>query len=195
MVALTFALDAGRVGVPVELVHDWTLGYFHKRWDEGERRVLERMKRADRVKCLYPASSEYLRGKGVEVEYVGLPVDEPPEGIVRRDDGKRHAVVFAPANHRENLEACGEMDGYDVIDVIGRDGKDEGKFRFHGYLDKDDADERRRYWEILMGAECVIAMGRSWPGGSSIAEAKACGCRVRTRGWPDLRDISGESGK
>ncbi len=175
----------------MELVHDWTLGYFWKRWDKEEARVIERMKRADKVKCFYPASSEYLRAKGVEVEYVGLPVDKAPEGIRAVDDGKKRAVIFAAENHLDNLEYCKEMDEFDIIDVIGCKRRDEGKFRFHGYLDKDDEGERLKYWEILVNAEAVIAMGKSWPGGSSIAEAKECGCRVVAREWEDLRDVVG----
>lgn len=131
VVALTFALDAKTIPVPVELMHDWTLGYFWKRYDAAEKRIIERLKSAAAVKCFYPAAAEYLKAKRVDVEYVGLPVDVPMEDVERVSDGLRHAVVFAAANHLDNLVHCDSMDEFDVIDVIGCKRADEGRMMNH----------------------------------------------------------------
>ena len=200
VVALTFALDASTVQVPVELLHDWTPGYFWRRFDKAEARLIERMRGAAKVKCLYPASAEYLRGRGLDVEFVGLPVDVPDDVKARvkgkvGKDGPRY-VVFASPWHMDNLEeALRYLDGkkgwrLDVVgevkDLTQRDGETE--VVLHGYLDKDDEREAREYWDVLAGADCILALGRTWPGGSSVAEARACGCKVAAGDWPDLAD-------
>lgn len=193
VVALTFALDAKSIAVPVILMHDWTLGYFWKRWDRTEVRQIERMRNATRIQCFYPASAEYLRSKGLMIDYIELPVDSPDEGCQVRDKDERRAVVFASPWHQENLiyvlDHMEVIADFDIVDVIGCHGSNDGKFVFHGFLDKDVDNERRLYWDIIAKASVVIAMGNKWPGGSSIAEAKRCGCRIITRDWPDLKDI------
>lgn len=199
VVALTFALDARRIPVPVELVHDWTPGYFWKRRDAAELCQLERMRHAASVKCLYPASTRYLRENGVPAEFVGLPVDVPDavraaaKRKVRRDPPARF-VVFAMPWHRDNLDSALEyLRGVPAdwrLDVVGAEGVDTDRVRYHGYLDKDIPAQAEEYWRVLLGADCLLALGAGWPGGSSIAEAKACGCDVRTRDWPDLEGIA-----
>lgn len=194
VVALTFALDAAKIPVPVELVHDWTLGYFWNRQDSAEARQIEQMRHAAKIKCLYPASTEYLRSKGLDVEYIGVPVDVP-DCVRDRVKGKigrvgPRFVVFASPWHRDNLyEALKYLEGHDDyrLDVIGAKGEDTERIFYHGYLDKDNPCEAREYWDIMALADCLLALGRSWPGGSSIAEAKVCGCKVVTRNWPDLQ--------
>lgn len=197
VVAFTFALDAGKFDVPVELVHDWTLGYFWKRHDDAESRLLERMRHASAVKCLYPASASYLRDNGVDAECIGLPVDVPEDVRKTAADKRlrtppRRFVVFAAPWHQDNLYSALEyLEGIEdwSLDVIGSDGENTEKIVYHGYLDKDCPSQATAYWNILLGADCLLALGSSWPGGSSIAEAKACGCTVVTRCWPDLKGI------
>lgn len=192
IVALTFALDSGDIPVPVELMHDWTLGYFWGRWDSAEARQINRMRRASRICCFYPATTKYLRDKGLKVEYIGLPIDVPGWVLDSVKDktacGNRY-VVFAPAWHKDNLEAALEyLKGRDFfLDVVGCKGEDTKQITYHGYLDRDVPDEAEEYWNILLSSDYILALGDSWPGGSSIAEARACGCRVIAKDWPDLR--------
>lgn len=193
VVALTFALNAAKIGVPVELRHDWTLGYFWKCYDRTEARVLARMACAAAIKCYYPASTRYLRDKGLNAEYVGLPVSVPDwvrariKGKSVNENGGR-VVIFASTWHRDNLDEglryLGDREC--TVDVIGMKGKSDTRIRYHGYLDKDCAEQAVKYWELLIAADQMLALGTSWPGGSSIAEARACRCFVRTREWPDL---------
>lgn len=196
VLALTYALDARGIPVPVELMHDWTQGYFFKRFDGAERRIIERMSHAERISCFYPESARYLRSQGLGVDYVGLPVQVPEHArrlACRRKDEmpSDRYVVFASPWHKDNLEEALAYlaEGFHHLDVIGMDGRSTDKIAYHGYLDKDDADDAEKYWGILTSADCLLALGKTWPGGSSIAEAKACGCKIVTRGWLDLRDI------
>lgn len=194
VVALTFALDSRTIPVPVELVHDWTLGYFWKRWDAVEARQIKRMRRASKICCIYPASAAYLRSMGLKVDYIGLPV-EIPDYVKKEAIGKNAStngcryVVFAPPKHRDNLDsALKYLAGQDFhLDVIGSFGVSSQNVTYHGYLDKDIQKHAARYWRLLLDADYILALGETWPGGSSIAEAKACGCKVIANDWPDLR--------
>lgn len=196
VIALTYALDARSIPVPVELMHDWTQGYFWNRFDGVETRMIERMRRAGRIFCFYPESARYLRSRGLDVDYVGLPVEVPGWAThharrIKKESRLERYVVFASPWHRDNLEeAFIYLEGKRYhLDVIGMDGESSECISYHGYLDKDNDEEAKEYWSILANADCLLALGRTWPGGSSIAEAKACGCKIATRNWPDLKGI------
>lgn len=196
VLALTYALDANEISVPVELMHDWTQGYFWKRYDDVEWRMIERMRHAERVSCFYPESARYLQRHGINVDYIGLPVEVPKWVLQRTDRGGSDSqvgryVVFASPWHKDNLEeALIYLEGTKFhLDVIGAKGDSTEYITYHGYLNKDNETEANKYWNVLTNADCLLALGRTWPGGSSIAEAKACGCKIVTRDWPDLQDI------
>lgn len=196
VLALTYALDAKRIPRPVELMHDWTQGYFWKRFDDVEKRIIERMRHAERISCFYPESARYLRSQGLNVDYIGLPT-EVPDRVRQCADRKidesqpKRYVVFASPWHKDNLEGALTYlrDKAFHLDVIGMMGDCSEHVAYHGYLDKDNSAEAKKYWDILANADCLLALGKYWPGGSSIAEAKACGCRILVGAWPDLKDI------
>lgn len=213
VIALSFGFDAGIVGYPVVLVHDWSNGYltalFHRREVLKDERkfdevVFRAMRKARKVVALYPLSAQYIASQAddVKVAFVCNPVNVAEEVDVAASIEKgvlsKHVLVVGGATYQPNVETViqaadmlGDPDV--VVDVVGRTCAASRssccQVNFYGYLNQDMPDDKELYARLFREARCFVNVCCGWCGGSSIAESLYRGVPVIVSPQAEIRAL------
>ena len=214
----SFCVDCSGVALPCVLLHDWTVGYARKVQHgntlsraeaNAENNQLSALGTATKAVTLYPCVVAYLKAFGLSnVDFVCNPVNadwatDVPGRAHRALRGKRILVVGGRF-YRDNLEYVLEAadalgDSSVTVDVVGasetRYSPRHARVRFHGYLNRSDEGQRKRYEELFSTARCLVNIKKGWGGGSSIAEAMYAGLPVICGNYADIVALYGEEAR
>lgn len=218
----SFSIDLRGLGLPSVMLHDWTEGYSILRAgvpalngceQKSERNQIDVITACDLVVVLYPGSREYLIGTCGrryldKIKYICNPVNTLPvteellaERMVRCSE-KVHLLVVGGAWYQQNVEyviqaADRLCNDNIVVDVVGRNSAVTKPMHcsvcFHGYLNKDNEEERQKYDALFVTAKCLINIRQGWGGGSSAAEAMYKYVPVIIGRYPDIEAMYGEA--
>lgn len=182
---------------PVVFFCDWNIDYYFKYflnrspvWVEqfAGKRQDRLMEEADLVISLFPAVTDYLKNyyRNSNIHYLGnvvnsvLKVSEE-EVLLKKRTSK--ALLFI--GNRKYIEGAKFLiaavtllakQSSDIhLHIIGMERKhfeEAPSFvTFHGYLNKSDEQQRRRYYELMQEARMVVNTTEKWGAFSSTLEA------------------------
>lgn len=177
---------------------DWPSEYLFEKFLKRQPSRLERksidrenavIEAADAVITLFPNVREYMlrKYKNQNIYYFGnvINVDDdvrvPPDIQLRKLNSRSFLFVGQPfylpgalqliaaaRNLRENGVDC-------EVDIVGI-GDDLIEVRYpwlkvHGYLDKEDAEDKRKYYDLLSNARLFVNTTPGWSGFQAVLEA------------------------
>lgn len=182
----------------------------------SEQNQVDLITASDLVVVLYPRSREYIVGVcgdeySGKIKYICNPVNASPltDELVNERMARClaptievHLLVVGGAWYQQNVEyviqaadrLCNENI---VVDVVGRDSAATKpkycKVVFHGYLNKDDENERQVYDALFVNAKCLVNIRQGWGAGSSAAEAMYRYVPVVIGRYLDIEAMYGEA--
>lgn len=206
-----------RDGYKVCLLCDWTIDYAireHQRCEPtaGEQGLIMRQEKAiadsDHAAVLFPHSAELIRAAcpDVEVAYYGLPSNVVGNVTPRFNRAASRRIVFIgkPAYLPSLLVVVEGLTRFNAahpgselrLDVIGmQDGPGDGdSVVYHGFLRKDNEDERFVYYSLVRSARALVTVSQEWVGASSIVEAMSLGTPVIVSPNIELRAMFKDEG-
>lgn len=194
-VFLTFSFSSKPyTNKPVLLFGDWTydhqLNYFAARKPYGfEQRSVNRentcIENADAVVVLFPKVAAYMKEKysNKNIHYLGNVINSNADEIISDVSKRTNSVVFIGAAKYldglhtlikaiEKLNALGTKIDLQVIGISANEVGEQHTFvHYHGYLDKGDTEQRKKYYEILNGSKVFVNTNEKWASFSASIEA------------------------
>jgi glycosyltransferase involved in cell wall biosynthesis len=194
-VFLTFSFSSKPyTNKPVVLFGDWTydhqLNYFAARKPYGfEQRSVNRentcIENADAVVVLFPKVAAYMKEKysNKNIHYLGNVINSNADEIIYDVSKRTNSIVFIGATKYldglhalikaiEKLKALGTTIDLQVIGISANEvGEHHSFVQYHGYLDKGDTEQRKKYYEILNGAKVFVNTNEKWASFSASIEA------------------------
>lgn len=182
---------------------------------QSEQNQLDLIMACDLVVVLYPRSRKYLADmcgeRSDKIKYFCNPVNALPltrqllnerMAICSASSKEVHLLVVGGAWYQQNVEyviqAADRLCNDNIIvDVVGRNSASTRpvhcKVVFHGYLNKDNEEERQIYDSLFVNAKCLINIRLGWGAGSSAAEAMYKYVPVIIGKYPDIEAMYGEA--
>ncbi len=205
---------------PCALLCDWTYEYLISHFKGRSPDFFEKkgiavqdsvIKKADYIFSLFPDVAEHMKRyyPKANISYLGnvinaLPFDLDLPSLEQRLSSPRVAFVGL-SKYKAGLESLMasinllNSQGISVsLDVIGMASSDFSfeippYIRFHGYLEKSDKEQFKKYNSILKGALAFINTTPQWAGFSSSLEAMYYGLPIFTSKYRSFVETFGES--
>lgn len=215
MLATSFCLDCEGLPVKSILLHDWTVGYARMRLHghalsvpetRVERNQLRALGTATKVVTLYPLVRDYLaKENGLQnVEYICNPINVIKQldvaGRTASACSARRFLAIGGNFYRDNIECVIQAadalgDDTVVVDVIGRSSAETVpkhiKVNFHGFLNRADHEQCKRYYDVVAEARALINVKHGWGGASTISESMLQGLPVIIARYPEIEAMYG----
>jgi glycosyltransferase involved in cell wall biosynthesis len=203
--------------VPVFMFCDWPYGYrverqlgrtankYEKKSIEREQNLLDAV---DAVFPLFPLASQYMKTvlPKANVHYLGNvinAVQSPLETDIKRKM-KSQSILFIGKPHYAN-GARHLLEAYKVLkpkyprlslDIIGMERGFLGEIPegviCHGYLDKGDQIQCKKYYEILRTARIFVNTTPKWASFSATLEALYFYTPIITSSYPEILETLGQ---
>lgn len=194
-VFLTFSFSSkSYTNKPVLLFGDWTydhqLNYFASRKPYGfEKRSVNRentcIENADAVVVLFPKVAAYMKQKysNKNIYYLGNVINSNSDELSADVSKRTNSIVFIGAikyleglhvliKAIEKLKTSGTNIDLQVIGISSNElGERHSFVQYHGYLDKGDTKQRKKFYEILNGAKLFVNTTEKWASFSASIEA------------------------
>jgi len=215
-VFLTFSFSSKPfTNKPVLLFGDWTydhqLNYFAARKPYGfEQRSVNRentcIENADAVVVLFPKVAAYMQAKykNKNIHYLGNVINSNAEEVKDNVTNRNNSVVFIGAAKYmdglltlikaiEKLNNAGIKIDLQVIGIAANEvGEKHAFVKYHGYLDKGDTAQRKKYYEILNGAKVFVNTNQKWASFSASIEAMYHYVPIIVPPYPEFVETFGE---
>jgi glycosyltransferase involved in cell wall biosynthesis len=212
----------GITNIPSVLFNDFTIDYSIKNLSNRSATKLEKLliknqdkiiETADVVISLFPQAEKYYKEryqnnnifamKGHVINTDEIP-DNEIEAIQRKQ--KSNEILFIgrksyKAGARVLINAVeqynSDRDNKIILNIIGMTREEVGltageEIRFHGYLKKDNAEQRQMYYKCIKNAAVIINPTKNWGGISSVVEAMWLYTPVITTPYTEFVEIFGE---
>lgn len=213
---------AYKSNIPTVCFCDWTIEYEieeHQLRSPGyfEKKIIKRqfknLENADAIITLFPYAYEKIRHLFPEkTYYLGhiinvYDIGETEQYSYDKTKCNSQRVLFIGKKKYINglqvlIEAVNFYNQKNskskiYLDIIGMEENDFPEMdistcTFYGYLDKNNGDDRKKYYSLMKNAKCMVNITKQWNGASSIIEALWCGTPVIISRNKDIEGILGD---
>lgn len=204
--------------VPVFMFCDWTYGYAVERQksrspDQYERRAIERehdlLSEVDAVFPLFPVASEYIKAVRpvANVYYLGNVINavrRPSVSDIKNKLVSQSILFIGKPHYAEGARQL--LAAYKILkpkypplrlDIVGMEARFLGDIPegvvCHGYLDKGDATQCEKYYQLLRDARVFVNTTPHWASFSATLEALYFYTPIVTSRYPEIVETLGES--
>lgn len=216
---LTFShSSAGMTDKPTVLFCDWTYDH-HFRYFLGQppnamesmaiAREDQQIEDADLVCVLFPRVAEYMkqRYRNPKIHYLGNVVnsllDVSDSEVLARKSASTQLLFIGGSKYLEGARQL--IETYKklktsrpglMLNIVGMRAREFSDLpagvKCHGYLDKENTEQRTLYYELLVNAKVVVNTTPRWGAFSATLEAMHCYTPVITTPYPEFIETFGE---
>ena len=196
IISMNFSHIGGKYSKDIKslMFCDWSIKYLIEQQEKRKpgtfekiaiKRQEEEIDKATYVVSLFPAVKRFMEIElGRKIEYLGNVINSEvvefnsEELIEKKYKSKRYIFIGRKRYIESIKKVIQTVIEYNInieIDVIGLN-KDDDKLLnqpyvfCHGYLSKNDSEQRKLYYDSIMNAKAIINVTEEWNGMSSIIE-------------------------